>query len=184
MRVWLDPGHGGRDPGAIGPAGVQEKQVVLAIALQLRKELEAAGLEVRTTRINDVFISLRERVSVVNRVGGEAFISLHTNAATRPGAHGTETFFLAGSLVGQSLAAQIQNSLISGLNLHNRGVKSNSTFALLRRVAIPSVLVEYAFISNTQEEQLLNTTSFQRQAAVATATGIMHWLNQRKEEKT
>lgn len=94
-RIVVDAGHGGKDPGAIGPSGVQEKEVTLAVAKALAKRLEAdLGCEVILTRNSDVFLPLEERTAIANKVGADLFISIHANASTNRSAYGTETFYL------------------------------------------------------------------------------------------
>lgn len=94
-RVVVDPGHGGHDPGAVGPNGVQEKDVVLAIGLKLRALLkEELGLDVVMTRSTDVFIPLEERTAIANKVNADLFLSVHANAALNRSAAGIETYYL------------------------------------------------------------------------------------------
>lgn len=94
-RIVIDPGHGGHDPGAVGPSGIQEKDVVLAIGLRL-KELfrEELGVDVVMTRSTDVFIPLEERTAIANKVGADLFLSVHANAAPNRAAAGIETYYL------------------------------------------------------------------------------------------
>lgn len=95
-RIVVDPGHGGHDPGAIGPGGTQEKDVVLAIGLKLRELFrEELGLDVVMTRSTDVFIPLEERTAIANKVNADLFISVHANAATNHVASGIETYYLS-----------------------------------------------------------------------------------------
>ncbi len=94
-RIVVDPGHGGHDPGAVGPSGVQEKDVVLAIGLKLRALLkEELGLDVVMTRSTDVFIPLEERTAIANKVNADLFLSVHANAAPNRSAAGIETYYL------------------------------------------------------------------------------------------
>ena len=92
--VMLDPGHGGHDTGAIGVDGIQEKDVVLAIAREAGRYLEAAGIDVVFTRQTDAFLPLRERTALANEQGVDLFVSIHANAARNPKARGVETYFL------------------------------------------------------------------------------------------
>jgi N-acetylmuramoyl-L-alanine amidase len=95
-RIVVDPGHGGHDPGAIGPGGTQEKDVVLVIGLKLRDMLkEELGLDVVMTRSTDVFIPLEERTAIANKVNADLFISVHANAAINHVASGIETYYLS-----------------------------------------------------------------------------------------
>ncbi len=94
-RIVVDPGHGGHDPGAVGPTGLQEKDVVLAIGLELRDKLkEELGLDVVMTRSTDVFIPLEERTAIANKVNADLFVSIHANAAPNRSAAGIETYYL------------------------------------------------------------------------------------------
>jgi len=94
-RVVLDPGHGGRDPGALGIGGLREKDVTLAIARELRDLLRrAGGWEVKLTREGDATLSLEERTAIANAFGADLFISIHANASPNREARGVETYYL------------------------------------------------------------------------------------------
>ena len=105
-RIVVDPGHGGHDPGAIGPSGLQEKDVVLAIGLSLRDKLkEELGVDVVMTRATDIFIPLEERTAIANKVNADLFVSVHANAAPNRNASGIETYYL--NLAKTEKAAQL-----------------------------------------------------------------------------
>ena len=105
-RIVIDPGHGGHDPGAVGPSGLQEKEVVLAVGLRLRDLLkEELGLDVVMTRSSDVFIPLEERTAIANKVNADLFLSVHANAAPNRNAAGIETYYL--NLAKTEKAAQL-----------------------------------------------------------------------------
>ncbi len=94
-RVVIDPGHGGDDPGAIGPRGVLEKDVTLAIAKKLGRLLqEKYNIEIIFTRDKDIFIPLEDRTAIANSKKADLFISIHANASRRRSARGIETYFL------------------------------------------------------------------------------------------
>ncbi len=94
-RIVIDPGHGGHDTGTIGPTGVEEKNVVLDVALRLRKLIvEKLGCQVIMTRTTDTFIPLEERTAIANEYGADLFISIHANASTDPRARGIEAYYL------------------------------------------------------------------------------------------
>ena len=94
--VALDPGHGGEDPGAIGPSGLREKDVVLAVALQLRERLNAQpGMRAMLTRDADFFVPLHERVRKARRVQADLFVSIHADAFFKPEARGASVFALS-----------------------------------------------------------------------------------------
>ena len=93
-RIIVDAGHGGHDTGAIGPRGVREKDVTLAMALRLAQKLRAAGFEVVLTRSDDRYLRLEERTAIANMARGDLFVSIHANAHPRRDRSGVETYFL------------------------------------------------------------------------------------------
>ncbi len=96
VRVMIDPGHGGKDPGAIGPTGLKEKDVVLAIGRKIREKLSRSGeFDVRMTRDEDVFIPLEERTAMANKGRADIFVSLHINASRNRRAEGYSTYVLS-----------------------------------------------------------------------------------------
>ena len=96
LRVMIDPGHGGKDPGAIGPTGLKEKDVVLAIGRRVRERLSRSGeFDVRMTRDEDVFIPLEERTAMANKGRADIFVSLHINASRNRMAEGYSTYVLS-----------------------------------------------------------------------------------------
>ncbi|MGC8938578.1 MAG: N-acetylmuramoyl-L-alanine amidase, partial [Thermodesulfovibrio sp.] len=94
-KIVIDPGHGGKDPGAIGPSGLKEKDVTLDIALKVKELLKnEPSFEVILTRDRDVFIPLNERTEIANRLQADLFISIHANASSNSYARGIETYIL------------------------------------------------------------------------------------------
>ncbi len=93
-KIVLDPGHGGKDPGAIGVDGIAEKDIVFGVARKLADKLKALGIEVVLTRKDDRFIPLEERTAIANAEGADLFISLHVNASPNAEARGVETYYL------------------------------------------------------------------------------------------
>ena len=121
--VALDPGHGGEDPGAVGPTGLREKDVVLAVALQLRDKLNAVpGMRVMMTRDADFFVPLNERVRKAQRVQADLFVSIHADAFFKPEARGASVFALSSKGASSSAArwmAERENSAdqVGGVNV-------------------------------------------------------------------
>lgn len=177
-KVMLDPGHGGYDPGAVGPSGVQEKNITLAVARQVA-DLLSAAVEVQLTHKEDVAwddnSDLAARSALANEWSADCFLSIHCNSAADPQAHGTETFHYPGSEQGQALANSVQAKLINALGLTDRGVKE-ANFAVLRQTNCPASLAELAFVSNPAEEALLESPDFQAKSAKAIAEGIVGFL--------
>ncbi len=171
MRIVIDPGHGGRDPGAIGPSGLKEANVTLLVAMKVAEKLQGAGVEVKLTRTTDAFVDLQPRCDVSNTWGADYFVSIHCNAAGTPQARGTETYCYKFGGKGEVLAKAIQAELIAATGRANRGVKE-ANFYVLRKTNMPAVLTELAFISNPEEERLLASAAYQEKCALAIAKGI------------
>lgn len=180
MKICIDPGHGGRDPGAIGSSGLKEKDVTLSIGLKLREKLQLQGIQVVMTRDRDTALGssinedLNNRAAVANNAKVDYFVSIHCNAAG-PSAYGTETFAYKPGGQGEQLANEIQNQLIHKIGLRNRGVKF-ANYAVLRNTNMPAILVETAFISNHAEERLLADDAWRDRFAEAIAVGICNHL--------
>lgn len=183
--IVIDAGHGGHDPGAVGN-NLQEKTVNLDTALRLEKKLKAKGAKVVMTRKSDTYLSLSERVAVANKANGDAFVSIHANAAGKD-AHGTETYYYSASVNIQSvdqiraesqrLANAIQKRLIEQLGMHNRGTKHGNFHVLRENKQMPSALVELGFITNKSDAEKLGSASWRDRAAEAIALGIEDFFN-------
>jgi len=192
-RVVIDPGHGGTDSGAIAPdSKVQEKGIVLDIALRVRKHVSATGLEVHMTRDGDQALSLGERAQKSNALKTDIFVSIHANSAGNRAATGIETFivpaagfastsgtvssrvhpgntFDAASLV---LGYEVHRKLIAGTGAMDRGIK-RARFSVIRNVRCPGILVEAGFLSNATEAGRLNDPAYREHLARAIADGIV-----------
>lgn len=180
--VIIDPGHGGNDPGAVGQAGIKEKDINLKIALLVRSYLEKS-VNIQMTRTEDVMLGVNERqdlyarIDISNKLSADCFVSIHCNSAEDHLANGTEIWCAyPGNTSGSKLAEKIDFYLSPALALQRRGIKS-SNFFVLKETKCPAVIVEIAFISNRQEEVLLNTADFQNRAAISIAKGIASFLN-------
>jgi N-acetylmuramoyl-L-alanine amidase len=121
--VAIDPGHGGEDPGAIGPSGLREKDVVLAVAKKLRDKLNSQpGMRAMLTRDSDFFVPLNERVRKARRVQADLFVSIHADAFIRPTARGASVFALSDRGATSSMARWMANrenaaDAVGGVNI-------------------------------------------------------------------
>lgn len=181
--ITLDAGHGGYDSGAIGPSGLYEKNVNLAVTLKLGKILEQKGIDVVYTRTDDnvswpadVNQDLQARCDISDAAGSNYFVAIHSNSADASGARGMETYYYSGNSEGKQLAQSIQTELINSTGLIDRGVMT-ANFYVIKNTSAPSVLVEIGFISNPTEEALLGNEEFQDKVAEAIAQGIMNTVN-------
>lgn len=178
-KIFIDPGHGGPDPGAIGN-GVTEEFVNLNVSLELARLLRNAGFDVRlyrTTSDENVLenknADLRNRAAMANNWGADYFISIHTNSSVRSDASGVEAYVyrLGGS--SERLAQSIVDSVSDDLGSVNRGVMQ-ANFAVLRRSNMPAVLVELGYLTNATEALNLNSPAWQRAVAEAIFNGIVN----------
>ena len=173
-KVFIDPGHGGKDPGAVGINGLKEKDIVLSVSLSIGKVLKRHNVEVFYSRRNDEFIELSERAKIANTLGVDVFVSVHCNSFSNPQAQGLETFSHPNSKNGTALAKCIQDSLLNDkLYTKNRGLKT-ANFAVLRLTSMTSTLVELGFISNVEDVDILKNK--QKELAESVAKGILDFL--------
>ncbi len=176
MKVFIDPGHGGNDPGAIGIKGTRESDVVLMVGKELKAILEKAGFEVLMSRTADVNISLANRAEMANRAGADIFVSLHCNGFTSGSANGTETYSYMGDEEGARLSELVLEEICRALATVNRGAKKEN-FAVLRLTEMPSILIETAFITNPREEAMMLEADFPEKVSKAIADGIFAYFN-------
>ncbi|WP_461206343.1 N-acetylmuramoyl-L-alanine amidase [Clostridium sp. DL1XJH146] len=184
IKVTIDPGHGGYDPGAIGASGVKEKDVVLPVALKVANTLIKNGVEVVFTRMSDNVPwpsnksdELAMRCSISNNANANYFISIHANSmGSTSSVSGVETFYYYGRTDSAQFAANVNNSLYKAIGSVNRGVKERG-FYVNHYVDAPSILTELEFLSNSAKEQLLKTDAYQQKCADAISAGILETIN-------
>lgn len=182
MKICIDPGHGGKDPGAVSE-GVKEKNINLKIAKKLLGRLVQDGHIVQMTREDDSYVSLYQRANIANKFNADIFVSIHNNAADSSEAQGTETLFYPGSIEGEEIAGEVQTELTKLLQRKDRGIKDRADLVVLNSTTMPSILVECGFLTNLTERKLLQDNCFQDLAAIGIAEGIEMWENYIKEVK-
>lgn len=221
QRIAIDPGHGGVDNGKIGSSGIMEKDINLELTLLLQERLlDALGVDVVMTRVEDELVPLERRAEIANAEGADLFVSIHCNGWFHPNAGGFETFFLSPARTedevrlareenastrfenpglspeqaddldfilwdmvqnefiteSSELAELIQQELSEELDIRNRGVKQ-AGFKVLKGIQMPAVLIEVAFLSNPEEERLLQNPDFQRRVIRGIVEGIRRFQN-------
>lgn len=173
LKVCIDAGHGGRDPGAVN-GSKHESVAALAIAKKVGAKLKAKGVSVKYTRTSDKFVEHQKRCDISNEFKADAFVSIHLNAAANNDATGIETWRHRN--VGaktKKLADTVQAELISMMGWKNRGVKTTTSLYVLRKTEASAVLVECGFISNNEESRLLFMDRYQEKLAQAIADGVL-----------
>lgn len=188
--VIVDAGHGGHDGGAVAN-GIIEKDLALDLARRLKRELEDAGLRVRTTRDSDAFLPLEDRAAFAAKHGAAAFVSVHLNTdGEGSNAEGIETYFAEASpLSSRQLASMqanhrsasatfatvVQRTVCASTKAQNRGTKARS-YAVVAQAACPAVLVECGFITSMSESAKLKRESYRDQVAAGIAQGVAVFL--------
>lgn len=181
--ICIDPGHGGSDPGAVGPTGTLEKDNTLAIALLLREKLENNGAKVIMTRDSDRDVAyadaspseeLGARVDIANDNQVDLFISIHNDAFTNASASGTTTYHY-GDVESSRLAGCLQKKLVEHLGTKDRNSRFAS-FYVIRYTEMAAALVEAGFISNPEEEVLMASADGRLQTAQALFEGIVQYF--------
>ena len=154
-RIVLDPGHGGNDPGATGPTGLKEKDVTLSIAHRIAPVLARHGIEVTLTRDDDRYVTLEERTARANAFGADLFVSIHCNAAEKPGRKGVETYVLdttANEMAGRVAARENGASqaasnevatLLASMRMADQATRSTRLAELLQRAGLASLSGQY-----------------------------------------
>lgn len=189
-KVCLDMGHGGYDPGAVGPGGTKEKDVTLPIGLKVGAYLQTAGVTMIYTRTGDhvpwpsnLNKDLAARCKIANDSGADVFVSIHANSSINVTAKGNEIYTTPGQGSADALANSIHarvKAAFPGLtyreDIRDGDPDKEANFYVLRNTKMPAVLSELGFISNPAEEKMLASQEFQDKAALAIAQGIGDYL--------
>lgn len=174
-RIFIDAGHGGTDPGAVGN-GLNEKDITLRISLKQKELFEAAGYTVFMSRTTDTFVSLSDRTTQANNLNADLLISNHVNAG---GGTGSEVWCSIYGGTGRVIAERVCNNLST--IFANRGVKTRQGehgdyLHMIRESKMPAILIEHGFIDNVNDANKLRptgTNSYVDQMAQATVDAVM-----------
>ena len=194
--VVLDPGHGGKDSGAMC-GGIMEKDLTLDIARRVDRLLDSEGVATLMTRVGDSYVSLADRAAFGNRAKESIFVSIHFNEDNKPVATGVETYYAAHQInsgsafaswlpffsrppsnspkpESQSLAGFIQEALVARTRSVDRGTQAKQFF-VIANVTSPAVLIEGGFITNKDELSKLVSEDYRDQLAAAVADGVLRY---------
>ncbi len=192
--IVLDPGHGGIDPGMIGSSGIAEKTLNLVYAKKLAELLENEGYYVVLTRTTEGGLydedesnkkaqDMQRRVAVIEEEDPLLTVSIHQNSYPDEDVCGPQVFYFKHSAEGEKLAAIIQDCMNEQLAVQRPRVqKGNETYYILKRSVSTTVLVEVGFLSNPQEEQLLQDETYQDKAVQAICDGVLQYLQSQAHE--
>ena len=189
--IFLDPGHGGSDSGAVAN-GVREKDLTLSVYNKVSSRLASLGYSVLTSRNTDKDVGLVSRADQANKSNADMFLSIHFNAGGRGASYGIETYYYkpeAGYTPAinkenhnnperleksRKLANKVQQNLLYKTGAYDRGVK-RASFAVLRETSVPSILVELGFIDNQEEVSKIKTNEYQEKLADGIVDGIVEY---------
>lgn len=183
-RVWIDAGHGGKDPGAVGN-GLQEKDIVLTVSLGAKKRLESEyeGVQALLTRSTDVFYELKDRTTAANKAGADLLVSIHCNAGG--GAGGFESFrYTDASAASRSLQNVIHTEIMAALKpfgVIDRGQKT-ANLHMCRESKMPAVLTENLFIDVATDAAKLKRQEVIGALIAGHVAGIAKYLGLKKKE--
>ena len=182
----FDCGHGDFDNGTTN-YGMHEKNLNLNMGYTLLKKYFAAAnpeVKVYWTRMNDSFVTLDDRSKFAKKVGADAFISLHMNAAPNKKANGTEVYYSTNNnkssfsgIKSSKMASMMDSALVKALKTDDRGVKS-AGFYVIKRNTVPAILVELCFLSGDKDHKRVNTSSFKNTASKTIASVIKKMFKQ------
>lgn len=184
--IYIDPGHGGKDPGSIYK-DIFEKDINLEICLKLKKELENKGARVYLTRDGDYDLStpntttrkksdLNNRVRLINDSKADMYISIHLNSTNSKTWHGAQVFYDDINNENKNIALKIQEELKKYINTE-REISEITGMLLNRKVTVPGVLIEVGFLSNDNERYLLKQDSYQLKLSQTIVKGIINYYN-------
>jgi N-acetylmuramoyl-L-alanine amidase len=182
VRIVLDAGHGGNDPGAVAN-GLKEKDLTLTIAKHIGRMLgEYEGIEVYYTRTDDRFLELSERAAIANKLKADYFISVHINAG---GGTGFESYIYNGNVSSATIAYQnvIHAEIMKAIGrVKDRG-KKRANYAVLRETKMPALLTENLFIDNANDAVKLKSDQFLQQIAYGHVIGLEKAFGLKKKAK-
>ena len=194
--VVIDPGHGGKDPGAVGYVDdeiyLTEAEANLDISLRLYDILKENGVNAVLTRSKDEWVELYDRAPFANDLDAVFFISIHNNSSESKTAHGSSVYYYTGKsdedtekiygITSKEAAQIILDGMLEACGLFDRNIQDGSRLVVLKHTAMPAVLAECAFISNEEEMELLSDPEFTQAMAEGIAKGVLKVLDIMKKE--
>lgn len=176
MKICINAGHapnGNPDPGAVGATGLRESDVthdIMQLVMYYLQQIDYETIQVQDDNLQSI-------CDASNKFGADLFVSIHCNAAANTDAKGTETLCYTTGGESEKLASSIQKQIIDSLGTVERGVKIGSGLYVLKHTDCPAVLVECAFISNSEDEALLASDEGKEGFARAIARGITDYVS-------
>ena len=190
ITVVIDPGHGGRDGGAVGSDGTLEKDLNLAVALKLKALLESIDVQVVMTRDTDIELAspdsphkkaddLKTRLQLAQSQENAVFVSIHMNNFPIEKYRGLQVYYSENHPFSLTLAQTVQDTAQNALkNTNDRKVKpAGDSIYLMSHLEIPAILVECGFLSNEEERELLKSEQYQKKLALALCAALLEYIS-------
>jgi N-acetylmuramoyl-L-alanine amidase len=175
--IVVDPGHGGKNPGAVGLTGVWESEVNYDIAIRLNELLLEAGAFTIMTRKGEQDPNLYERAKMANESRADIFVSIHSDAHPKPETRGTTVYAHPNAnQTTWALGWYVHNEIVQATGLKSMGLRS-ANFVVVREPKMPSILVETAYVTNREDEALLKDPEFRQKIAQAIFNGILLYFD-------
>ncbi|MGG3470245.1 N-acetylmuramoyl-L-alanine amidase [Neobacillus pocheonensis] len=171
--IVLDPGHGGKDDGTTSIVGTHEKSLTLPTAEAVKQKLENAGANVIMTRTDDTYVPLQQRADISNQNHADAFISFHYNWSSDPSVNGITDFYYQQS--GNPLASDIINEVVQATGLNNDGTRFDN-LSVLRSNSQPSTLIELGFLSNSNDDSVVESSAYSDKVAQGVYQGLLDYF--------
>jgi N-acetylmuramoyl-L-alanine amidase len=179
LTIWIDPGHGGKDPGASNrKLKIQEKNLCLKTARFVQKKLLQMGYCAKLVRDKDEFISLDERIAKANSTPKSLLVSLHFNSAKNLKAEGLEIYYYSGeknisstNRLSKALAERIEKQIVKQIKIPSKGARL-ACFRVIKGSKVPSCLIEGGFLTNAKEAKKLSKNSYLQLLGYSIAEGI------------
>lgn len=190
ITVVIDPGHGGRDGGAVGEDGTLEKNLNLSVALKLKAILESADIHVIMTRETDIELAspdsphkkaddLKTRLQLAQNQKNAVFVSIHMNKFPIEKYRGLQVYYSENNPESLLLAQTVQNTVQDALqNTNDRKVKpAGDSIYLMTHLEMPAILVECGFLSNETERELLKDENYQKKLALCLSAALISYIS-------
>lgn len=189
VTIVIDAGHGGIDPGKVGVNNALEKDVNLAIALKLERNLRESGINVVMTRTDDNGLykendsnkkvrDMKNRLTIIEEAKPVLAVSIHQNSYPDASVSGVQVFYYKDSAKSKEAAQIMQEQMIETLKPDKERVaKENGSYYLLKKTSVPIMIIECGFMSNPTEAELLTQDMYQERVAWAIYMGIMRCVN-------
>lgn len=185
--IVIDAGHGGRDDGCSGSKGTKESEINLHVSKTLKEYLETLGIKVIMTRLdgNGLYEAnvdnykksdMEKRIEIIENASPDMIISIHQNSFADSSQRGAQVFYQEGDEISKAFADSVQTQLVRQLD-YARSESNRGDYYLLKESKLPAIIVECGYLTNSEEEILLNTQEYRNKVAYSIMCGVVNYFN-------